>query len=131
MLFPAASSILSGLLLFAAFTLFHGQLRYSMLLLVGIAIILFVPAGVAVTQDVVHPGLRAVSLSLNVVIQHSLGSPLGPLFVGAVSDAYGITTAMKLLPIFTLLAGVLFLIGSCFYTDDLARVEKVEPELEQ
>lgn len=131
MLFPAASSILSALLLFVALTFLEGQLRYGALLLVGIAIILFVPAGVAVTQDVVHPGLRAVSLSLNVVIQHSLGSPLGPLFVGTVSDAYGITTAMKLLPVFTLLAGVLFLIGSFFYINDLARVEEVEPELEQ
>jgi MFS family permease len=130
MLFPAVSSVLSALLLFGAFTFLEGQLRYGMLLLAGIAIILFVPAGVAVTQDVVHPGLRAVSLGLNVVIQHSLGSPLGPLFVGVVSDGHGIAMAMKLLPLFSLLAGVLFLMGSFFYVNDLAQIEKVEPELE-
>jgi len=130
MWFPALSSTLSACLLFMALTFADGTLRYVMLLVVGTAIILFVPAAVAVTQDVVHPGLRAVSLSLNVVIQHSLGSPLGPLFVGMVSDSYGISTAMKILPLFTLLAGVLFLLGSFFYERDLQRVDKVAVELE-
>jgi len=130
MWFPALSSTLSACLLFMALTFADGTLRYVMLLVVGTAIILFVPAAVAVTQDVVHPGLRAVSLSLNVVIRHSLGSPLGPLFVGMVSDSYGISTAMKILPLFTLLAGVLFLLGSFFYERDLQRVDKVAVELE-
>ncbi|MBW2613256.1 MAG: hypothetical protein JRE12_12990 [Deltaproteobacteria bacterium] len=100
------------------------------LLLSGITLIMFVPAGVAVTQDVVHPGLRATSLSINIVVQHSLGSPLGPLFVGAVSDSYGLLNALRVLPVFTLLAGGLFLAGSFFYTRDLESVEVVDVEME-
>ena len=91
---------------------------------------MFVPAGVAVTQDVVHPGIRATSLSVNIVIQHSLGSPLGPLFVGAVSDRYGLGTALGVLPAFTLIAGLLFLAGSFLYTKDFAAAKYVDVEME-
>ena len=41
---------------------------------------------IAVTQDVVHPGLRAISLSLCVIVQHLFGSALGPPFIGSLSD---------------------------------------------
>ncbi|MBW2296008.1 MAG: MFS transporter [Deltaproteobacteria bacterium] len=130
MLFPAISSTVSAIILFIAFTYLSGSLQYMTLLLSGITLIMFVPAGVAVTQDVVHPGLRATSLSINIVVQHSLGSPLGPLFVGAVSDSYGLLNALRVLPVFTLLAGGLFLAGSFFYTRDLESVEVVDVEME-
>jgi len=130
MWFPALSSVASALILFIAFTYLSGSLQYVALLLAGISLIMFVPAGVAVTQDVVHPGIRATSLSVNIVIQHSLGSPLGPLFVGAVSDRYGLGTALGFLPAFTLLAGFLFLAGSFFYTKDLATADVVEIDME-
>lgn len=130
MLFPALSSAGSALILFLAFNYLSGSLQYGALLLAGITLIMFVPAGVAVTQDVVHPGIRATSLSINIVIQHTLGSPLGPLFVGAVSDAYGLGRALGILPIFTLVAGLLFLAGSFFYSKDLAGVAAVEIKME-
>ena len=130
MLLPAASSVVTALLLFGAFTFLDGWARYGLLLVCGTAAIMFVPAAVAVTQDVVHPGLRAVSLSINIVVQHTLGSPLGPLFVGAVSDAHGIVAAMRALPLFALVAGALFFAGSFFYPQDAARVARVDIELE-
>ena len=130
MVFPALSSIVSALILFFAFTYCSGNLQYALLLLAGVTLIMFVAPGVAVTQDVVHPGLRATSLSVNIVIQHTLGSPLGPLFVGAVSDRYGLGSALGVLPAFTLLAGLLFLAGSFFYTKDLASAEVVDIEME-
>jgi hypothetical protein len=85
-----------------------------------------VPAAVAVTQDVVHPGLRAVSLSLNVITQHLLGSALAPAVIGALSDAWGLETALLILPAFTLAASILFLIGSRFYEKDAAPVAAIE-----
>ena len=130
MLFPALSSAASALILFLAFTTFSGSLQYVTLLLAGTTLIMFVPPGVAVTQDVVHPGIRATSLSVNIVIQHSLGSPLGPLFVGAVSDRFGLGSALGILPVFTLMAGLLFLVGSFFYTRDLASTEIVDINME-
>jgi predicted MFS family arabinose efflux permease len=130
MLLPAISSVAASLLLLLGLRFLAGTPQYLMLLGVGIVIIMFVPAGVAVTQDVVHPGLRALSLSVNIVIQHLLGSSLGPLFVGYLSDGYGIGTAISFLPLFTFLGGMLFFAGSFFYEREMDRVEKVAIELE-
>ncbi|MDX2441380.1 MAG: MFS transporter, partial [Desulfobacterales bacterium] len=119
LLFPAISSILTGLLLFIAFTFLRGNLQYGVLFLVGITAVAFVPSGVAVTQDVVHPGLRAVSLSLNIIIQHLLGSSLAPIVIGKLSDIYGLDRALTILPLFAFLAGILLFIGSFYYKQDL------------
>jgi MFS family permease len=126
LLFPAVSSVLTGLLLLVAFSSLHGKAQYLVLLLVGVTAVGFVPSGVAVTQDVVHPGLRAVSLSVSIVIQHLLGSSLAPVVVGRLSDLYGLETAMTVLPGFAGLAGLILFIGSFSYTRDLFQ-EAPEP----
>jgi len=130
MVFPGLSSAVTAVLLLIAFAFFRGPVQYLVLLAAGVCAVAFVPAAVAVTQDVVHPGLRAVSLSVNVVIQHFLGSSLGPLFIGALSDRFGLETAMTWLPLFALLGSLLFLTGSLFYTSDLAAVKQATDGLE-
>ncbi|MFH1139872.1 MAG: MFS transporter [Pseudomonadota bacterium] len=130
LLFPAITSLMTGVLLFAAFAFFKGPVQYVVLLAAGVSAVAFVPAAVAVTQDVVHPGLRATSLSLNVIIQHLLGSSLGPTFVGAMSDAHGLASGLLCLPIFGLLAAGLFLWASRYYERDLAEVESAEMRFE-
>jgi len=130
-LFPALSSLVTSVALLAAFTFLHGQVQYATLLFTGITAIAFVPAAVAVTQDVVHPGLRAVSLSLCVIVQHLLGSALGPPVIGMLSDMYGLETALQFLSCFTFLGSLLFLAASFFYEQDFERVEKVEIKIEQ
>jgi len=125
-LFPALSSLVTAVALLVAFTILPGHAQYAILLFTGITAIAFVPAAVAVTQDVVHPGLRAVSLSLCVIIQHLLGSALGPPVIGILSDAYGLETALRFLPCFTFLGSILFFAASVFYEQDVERVEKVE-----
>jgi MFS family permease len=126
LLFPSLSSFATAALLFTAFSFYRGEIQYAVLLATGIAAVAFVPASVAVTQDVVHPGLRAVSLSLCIIIQHILGSTLGPPVIGALSDAFGLERAMVFLPLFAVLAGILFFIGSFFYVADAELVEKIE-----
>ncbi len=125
MLFPAITCTLTALVLFAAF-LFHGALQFSFLLMMGLFIIMFAPGGIAVTQDVVHPGLRSTSVSVNLIFQHLLGSALGPLVVGALSDVYGLDKALLFLPATMLCAAVLFFTGSFFYKKDIESVEKME-----
>lgn len=119
LLFPAVSSIFTGVLLFFAFTYARGTLQYGILFLIGVTAVAFVPSCVAVTQDVVHPGLRAVSLSLNIIIQHLLGSSLAPVVIGRLSDMHGLDKALTILPGFALLSGCLLFIGSFFYEKDL------------
>jgi predicted MFS family arabinose efflux permease len=126
LLFPSLSSLLTAFLLFSAFSFYRGEIQYAVLLAAGIAAVAFVPASVAVTQDVVHPGLRAVSLSLCIIIQHVLGSSLGPPIIGSLSDTLGLEKAMVFLPFFAALAGVLFFIGSFFYNADAELVERIE-----
>jgi MFS family permease len=94
MVFCGLSSLMSSVIFFVAFTFLSGTPQYVLMLFGGIAIVAFVPAAAAVTQDVVHPGLRAISYSLCVIVQHILGSSTGPVVVGAISDSYDIRTAM-------------------------------------
>jgi len=119
LLFPAVSSVVTGILLWVAFTFLRGNAQYGVLFLIGISAVAFVPSCVAVTQDVVHPGLRAISLSLNIIIQHLLGSSLAPVVIGRLSDAYGLDKALTFLPGFAFLAGVLLFAGSFYYKKDL------------
>ena len=109
MLFASLSSLITAVLFFTAFYGLEGQLQYIVILLGGVTASAFSPAAIAVTQDVVHPGLRATSYSFCVIVQNLLGSSLGPLFVGMVSDGYGIRTALTIVPVFALFASVLFL----------------------
>ncbi|MBC2711899.1 MAG: MFS transporter [Desulfosarcina sp.] len=125
LLFPAISSTVTAVILLVGFRWFAGPVQYALLLCAGISAVAFVPAAVAVTQDMVHPGLRAVSLSLCVIVQHVLGSALGPPVIGALSDRFGLETAMAFLPLSALLAGGLFFAGSFFHAADSQRVEGI------
>lgn len=129
LLVPTITSLLSAILMFLAFSVFDGQLQYLILLSMGISITAFIAATGAVTQDVVHPGLRAMSYAIAVVIQNLLGASLGPIVMGAISDATDIQTAFAFLPIALLIAAALFFAGSFYYEKDLKKVEKVELEI--
>lgn len=130
LLFPALSSLITAALFFTAFYFLEGTLQYAVILLGGVTASAFSPAAIAVTQDVVHPGLRATSYSFCVIVQNLLGSSLGPLFVGMISDGYGIRTALTVVPFFALLAALLFFVGSFFYENDFSKVEKVALTIE-
>ncbi len=128
MLLPALTSLVSAALMFLAFFVFDGQIQYVLLLSFGISVTAFVSAAASVTQDVVHAGLRAISYAIAVVIQNLLGASLGPIIIGAISDAYNIETAFNVLPIALLLASGLFFAGSFFYVRDLSKVKSVHLE---
>jgi predicted MFS family arabinose efflux permease len=126
LLVPAISALLTAVLYLGGLHLFSGgAVQYSILILAGIASMAFASSAIAVTQDVVHPGLRAISYALCVIAQNLLGSSLGPIVTGALSDAYGIATALKLATFAALVSCVLFFLGSKFYKRDLDKVERV------
>ncbi len=129
LLVPTITSLVSAILMFLAFSVFGGQMQYLILLSMGISITAFIAATAAVTQDVVHPGMRAISYAVAVVIQNLLGAFLGPIVMGAISDASDIQTAFTFLPIALLIASGLFFAGSFYYEKDLRKVEKVKLEV--
>jgi MFS family permease len=130
MVFPSLTIALNAVVIFAAFSFLDGKTQYMMLLLMGVLASMFAPAAITVTQEVIHPGLRAISYSVCVVIQNLFGASMAPIVIGALSDAYGIKAAMSILPVFLLISALLFFAGSFSYKKDLDKVEKIALECE-
>jgi MFS family permease len=131
MLFPAYCYVASGLFGIAAFTIAGGGILQIVLLFASTFLLGAAGAGpIAVTQDVVHPGLRAMSYAFGITFQHMLGSAPGPLVTGMLSDKFGLGTAMALASGVGILSAVVLFAGSAFYKRDLERVEKVKLEAE-
>jgi MFS family permease len=130
-LFAGLSSILSAGVWLLAFGVFAGTSQYVVMLIAAVCTLLYLSGAAAVTQDVVHPGLWAISYAVCVIVQNLLGSSTGPIVVGAISDRYGLSTAMLLVPLASILAGVLFLFAAMAYRRDLKKVDKVVVEMER
>lgn len=130
MVFPAITSASSSLILLAALLNAGNSYQVPILILFGITVTCFIAPAISVTQDVVHPGVRALSFGMCVIVQHVCGDIWSPPLIGKLSDTMGIEKAMLFIPVFGLLAGVFFIIGSRFYVRDLGRVEKVQLEQE-
>ena len=129
MLFPAITTFISALLLFIAFYFTRGTIQLVVLFIFGIFIMLFISGAAAVTQDVIHPGLRATSYAIAVLVQNLIGSFTAPIVLGRISDLTNIRTAMSILPFFLLLGALLFWIGSKYYTADMDKVAKIHLEV--
>jgi MFS family permease len=128
MTLPAVTSLLTALFLFVGFSFLEGRAQYLFLILFGFTAPMFAAGGSAVTQDVVHPGLRAISYSLAQFFMMLLGYSLSPIFIGFISDRYDLLTAFQFLPLFALFGAAAFFVGSFFYVRDLHKVEKVRLE---
>lgn len=128
LLLPAISTSFSAILLFSALYFFNGTGQYIALLIMGITIMVFIAGASAVTQDVIHPGLRATSYAIAVIVQHLLGSSLAPIIVGKIYDLSDIKTAMSILPFILVIGAVLFYLGSRYYEKDMEKVPKINLE---
>lgn len=53
--------------------------------------------------------------------QNLFGLAMGPFIAGALSDAFGLQTALAVIPVFGILAAWLLVIGSRTYERDVAR----------
>jgi len=130
LLFPAITSFMAAFFLLVALWLTHGTMQYIFFLLMGVTVTAFLPAAAAVTQDVIHAGMRAMSYAVAVVIQNLLGASTAPLVIGKLYDMYDIKSAMALLPLMLILGAGLFFVASRYYVKDLERTEKIKLEAE-
>jgi fucose permease len=128
MLFPAITTLISAIILFVALTLFRGTPQYILLLVFGVFIMTFIAGAAAVTQDVIHPGLRATSYALAVVIQNLLGSSMAPIVLGKIYDLSNIQTALSILPFVLMIGSALFFVGSKYYVRDMNKVPPISLE---
>jgi MFS family permease len=130
LLFPALSTFVSAIILFIAFNFLKGTGQLVALFVFGMMIMTFIAGAAAVTQDVIHPGLRATSYAIAVLVQNLLGSFTAPIILGKISDLSNISTAMGILPFFLLIGSLLFYLGSKHYLKDMDKVTKVSLEAE-
>src|SRR5664279_660605 len=64
LLFPALSTLLTSIVLFIALVFLRGSVQYIAFLIFGILFMSFILGAASVTQDVIHPGLRATSYAI-------------------------------------------------------------------
>lgn len=130
LVFPALSSFLAAVVLFIALAFLTGTIQYIVLLVFGILVLMFISGAAAVTQDVIHPGLRATSYAIAVIIQNLLGASTAPIVMGKIYDLSNIQTALSILPFVLLVGTGLFWLGSRYYVKDLGKVTLVTLEAE-
>ncbi|MFN8242011.1 MAG: MFS transporter [Bacteroidales bacterium] len=130
LLLPAVSSLVTAVLLAFALYVFTGTLQLVFFLLMGISIMVFIAGAAAVTQDVIHPGLRATSYAIAVVVQNLIGSSTAPIVMGKIYDLSNIQTALSVLPFVLVVGAILFYLGSKHYISDMEKVAKVQLQVE-
>lgn len=131
LLIPAITAFVTAALYYVSFAHMQpGTFQYVVFVVAGLCSIMFASSAIAVTQDVIHPGLRAISYALCVIIQHMFGSAVGAAATGYLIDSHGVVMAMSTVPVVSMTSGILFLIAAQFYPSDLDKVAKVQIELE-
>jgi len=77
---------------------------------------------VAVVIDVVHPGIRATGAAVLALFQNLFGLAAGPFIAGVLSDAWSLPVALALMPVFSGLAAVAFVVAARSYERDMQRI---------
>jgi len=83
-----------------------------------------------VVIDVVHPGVRATGASVLSLFQNLLGLAAGPFIAGVLSDAYGLETALTIIPLFGAVAAVFFVLAARSYEADMEQAARIHVEAE-
>jgi predicted MFS family arabinose efflux permease len=126
---PAISTALAAVFMFAAINL----IRYNVVLCIlaaGLYVCIYFmaqPALGAVSQEVVPPAYKGLSLGLAVFCMYMLGGAWSPWLTGVVSDSlgggtFGLETALSVSCVSGLLSGFCYLMGSRHYEADESKI---------
>lgn len=129
-LMAAASQLCSGLLYGVAFGLAQGPAQFYLLILAGVFLTAFVSPAYSALSELVHPGLRSSVISVNVLLLNAFGFSTGPIVAGALSDRYGIEMTMIALSVVPFISMIISIVAAGLYNRDLAKVEKVDLQIE-
>jgi len=75
--------------------------------------------------DVIHPGVRSTGSAVLSLFQNLFGLAIGPFLVGVLSDMWGLQQAMAVVPAFSVLAAVFFMVAARSYEHDVRQVEGI------
>ena len=95
--------------------------QLALIALSGFVMTCTVGPAAAIVIDVTHAGLRATGASVLSLCQNLLGLAAGPVITGALSDVLGLDTALAVIPAFSVLAALLFMIASRSYEAEMLR----------
>jgi predicted MFS family arabinose efflux permease len=120
-LVPAAYSVLSALILMAAFALPPGPLGMGLIFLGALFAAAHGGCSAAIVCDVTHPGVRATVTATIALANNLIGLAPGPIIVGLLSDRFGLKAALTMAPVLALASAVFFVLASRSYEADAAR----------
>jgi predicted MFS family arabinose efflux permease len=107
-----------------------GADQFKLILLGGFFMTATVGVVSGVVIDVIHPGVRSTGSAVLSLFQNLLGLAIGPFLVGALSDQWGLHVALSVVPLFSILAAVFFLIAARSYETDAGSVADIHLELD-
>jgi MFS family permease len=103
------------------------QLQFALIVLGGLLMMCYVGPASAAVIDVTHPGVRSTGASIMSLFQNLFGLALGPFITGVMSDAWGLVSALAVVPAFCVLAALAFLRAARTYEADRAHAQDAPP----
>jgi MFS family permease len=117
---PAACLVAAAVLLSVAFGAMQpGSLQFVVIAAGGFMMTAASGTVPAAAIDVIHPGLRATGAAMVAVVQNLFGLAAGPLITGVLSDAFGLVTALSIMPLFCLASAAVLMVGTSVYPAEL------------
>lgn len=126
MILPGITTCFAALLLLSALLLIQTFLFAPLIILFGIVSVVSIAPAAAAIQDVSPPGMRAMAYGINAIFVHLLGNSWSPVFVGWLSDIFGLNKSLLIIPLFGFMASILFFTGARWYQRDLGMIKKGE-----
>jgi len=124
LLLPAAAAVMTTLCMSVAFGLLQpGALQFGLIVAGAFVMTASIGPSAAAVVDVIHPGLRATAAATLSLTQNLLGLAAGPLLTGLLSDHFGLSFALTVVPLTCLAASVVFVLASRHYEADLRALD--------
>ena len=104
------------------------QTQFALIALGGFLMTCSVGPAAAVVIDVAHPGVRATGAAVLSLFQNLFGLAIGPFLAGALSDAFGLESALTAISGLGVVSALLFLGATRSYESDMQRFGAVRVE---
>ena len=97
------------------------QTQFALIALGGFLMTCSVGPAAAVVIDVAHPGVRATGAAVLSLFQNLFGLAIGPFLAGALSDAFGLESALTMISVLGVVSALLFVGAARSYETDMQR----------
>jgi predicted MFS family arabinose efflux permease len=123
----SALCVSTAVIFMVAFSgIYTGDDQFKLIVLGGVFMNSIIGISTGIVMDVTHPSMRATGAALLAVILNLLGLAVGPFLTGVLSDQWGLQQALSVVPLFSVLAAVLYAVAKRSYDADVARVSGVK-----